>query len=53
MNKRTPLYETQKSLGAKFISFGGWELPVSYSDILKEHHAVRNNAGLLMCPIWV
>ncbi|NLM75833.1 MAG: glycine cleavage system aminomethyltransferase GcvT [Clostridiaceae bacterium] len=46
MNKRTPLYETQKSLGAKFISFGGWELPVSYSDILKEHHAVRNNAGL-------
>jgi aminomethyltransferase len=46
MDKRTPLYEIQKALGARFVSFGGWELPVSYSDILKEHHAVRNNAGL-------
>lgn len=46
MDKRTPLYEVQKALGAKFTSFGGWELPVSYSDILKEHHTVRNKAGL-------
>ena len=46
MDRRTPLYETEKALGAKFTSFGGWELPVSYSDILKEHHAVRNAAGL-------
>lgn len=46
MDRRTPLYEVQKALGAKFTSFGGWELPVSYSDIIKEHHAVRNSAGL-------
>lgn len=46
MDRRTPLYNVQKAMGAKFTSFGGWELPVSYSDILKEHHAVRNAAGL-------
>lgn len=46
MDKRTPLYSAQKALGAKFTSFGGWELPVLYTDILKEHNAVRNNAGL-------
>jgi len=46
MDRKTPLYDVEKALGAKFTSFGGWELPVSYSDILKEHHAVRNAAGL-------
>ncbi|NMA67369.1 MAG: glycine cleavage system aminomethyltransferase GcvT [Clostridiaceae bacterium] len=46
MDRRTPLFEAQKSLGAKFTLFGGWELPVSYSDIIKEHHAVRTAAGL-------
>ncbi len=43
---RTPLYEAQKAMGAKFTTFGGWELPVSYTDILKEHHTVRNHVGL-------
>ncbi len=46
MDKRTPLYNVQKALGAKFTSFGGWELPVSYTDILQEHHTVRTKAGL-------
>lgn len=26
--------------------FGGWALPIQYSSILKEHHAVRTRAGL-------
>ncbi|MCX7773652.1 MAG: glycine cleavage system aminomethyltransferase GcvT [Clostridia bacterium] len=46
MDQHTPLFEAQKLLGAKFTSFGGWELPVSYSDILKEHQAVRTACGL-------
>lgn len=46
MHKKTPLYDVQKAIGAKFISFGGWELPVSYTNILDEHHLVRNKAGL-------
>jgi len=44
--KRTPLYEAHKALGAKMVDFGGWEMPVQYSGIVAEHHAVRNEAGL-------
>lgn len=46
MGKRTPLYNEQKKLGAKFTSFGGWELPVLYTNILDEHNYVRNKAGI-------
>jgi len=28
------------------IDFGGWEMPVHYTSIIKEHKAVRNTAGL-------
>ncbi len=44
--KKTPLYETHLDLGAKIIDFGGWMLPVQYSGIIKEHHAVRESAGI-------
>lgn len=44
--KRTPLFETYKKYGAKVIDFGGWELPVQFSNILEEHDAVRKEAGL-------
>jgi aminomethyltransferase len=44
--KRTPLYETHVALGARMVEFGGWEMPVQYSSILEEHHAVRTAAGL-------
>lgn len=44
---RTPLYEQHLNLGAKFIDFGGWEMPLHYSQgIITEHHAVRNSAGI-------
>jgi glycine cleavage system T protein (aminomethyltransferase) len=45
-NKRTPLYAVHKALGARLIPFGGWEMPVEYSGISKEHTAVRTAAGL-------
>ena len=44
--KRTPLYEVHKSLYAKFTEFGGWEMPLQYSSIVKEHLAVRETVGL-------
>ncbi|MDE0483231.1 MAG: glycine cleavage system aminomethyltransferase GcvT [Candidatus Poribacteria bacterium] len=44
--KRTPLYEVHKSLYAKFTEFGGWEMPLQYTSIVKEHLAVRNTVGL-------
>lgn len=46
MLKRTPLYPVYGQYGAKLIDFGGWELPVQFSGIQKEHEAVRNHAGL-------
>ncbi|MBY6272253.1 MAG: glycine cleavage system aminomethyltransferase GcvT [Caldibacillus debilis] len=44
--KRTPLFPLYADFGAKTIDFGGWELPVQFSGIMKEHEAVRNRAGL-------
>ncbi len=44
--KRTPLYPQHAELGARFCSFAGWELPIYYTSILKEHEAVRTKAGL-------
>ncbi|MDQ7096139.1 glycine cleavage system aminomethyltransferase GcvT [Desulfosporosinus sp. PR] len=44
--KRTPLYEEHQAAKAKLIDFGGWEMPVQYSGVIEEHHAVRKNAGL-------
>ncbi|MFM7363438.1 MAG: glycine cleavage system aminomethyltransferase GcvT [Cuspidothrix sp.] len=43
---RTPLYQTAVELKAKFTSFGGWEMPIQYTSITQEHHAVRNASGM-------
>ena len=44
--KRTPLYAEHQKLGAKFVSFCGWELPVRYGGVIEEHRAVRSRAGI-------
>jgi aminomethyltransferase len=44
--KRTPLHPEHVRLGGKMIGFGGWDMPVQYSGILDEHHAVRNGLGV-------
>jgi aminomethyltransferase len=44
--KKTPLYERHLSLGAKMIDFGGWLMPVQYTNVIDEHHATRTHAGL-------
>lgn len=46
MPKRTPLYDEEKELGARFTEFAGWELPLYYSSIIEEHMAVRTSCGL-------
>jgi aminomethyltransferase len=43
---RTPLYEVHARLGARFVPFAGWDMPVQYTGILEEHRAVRERAGL-------
>ena len=45
--KRTPLYDVHVALGAKMVSFAGFEMPVQYpTGITAEHKAVREKAGL-------
>ncbi|MBD3921254.1 glycine cleavage system aminomethyltransferase GcvT [Paenibacillus sp. PR3] len=47
MRRRTslyPLYQGQPSV--RCIDFAGWELPVQFAGIVKEHEAVRQAAGL-------
>ncbi|MDR3349400.1 MAG: glycine cleavage system aminomethyltransferase GcvT [Acidaminococcales bacterium] len=44
--KQTPLYQIHLDAGAKMVEFGGWLMPVQYSGIIEEHHAVRQKAGL-------
>jgi aminomethyltransferase len=44
--KQTPLFHEHEMLGAKMTGFGGWNMPVYYSSIVDEHHAVRNHAGI-------
>src|SRR5947199_8200539 len=43
---RTPLYEWHRAAGARFIEFGGWEMPLQYSGIVDEHLTVRQAVGL-------
>ncbi len=42
----TSLYETHKKLGARFMEFGGFEMPLQYTGIIDEHLSVRNRAGI-------
>jgi aminomethyltransferase len=44
--KKTPLNAAHRSLGARMVEFGGWDMPVEYSGIVDEHLAVRSRAGL-------
>lgn len=43
---RTPLYPLSLELNARMTDFSGWEMPVQYSGIKQEHHAVRRQAGM-------
>jgi glycine cleavage system T protein (aminomethyltransferase) len=44
--KATPLNAVHRSMGARMVDFGGWDMPVQYSGIIEEHHAVRKAVGL-------
>src|SRR5687767_13712018 len=44
--KNTPFTHKHIALGAKMAEFAGYHMPISYSGINEEHHAVRKNAGV-------
>lgn len=43
---RSPLHDLHVRLGARFVDFGGWEMPVQYESVLEEHRAVRQGVGV-------
>src|SRR6266513_5328901 len=43
--RRTPLFAAHQKLGARLTDFSGWEMPLQYTGIIDEHHAVRAAAG--------
>lgn len=44
--KKTPLFDIHKDLGAKMVPFAGYEMPIEYSGVIKEHKTVRQYAGV-------
>jgi aminomethyltransferase len=44
--RRTSLYDVHCALGARMVEFNGWQMPLQYTSIIEEHHAVRRRAGL-------
>jgi aminomethyltransferase len=46
MSQQSPLHELHASLGARFVDFGGWSMPVQYTSVLAEHQAVREGVGV-------
>lgn len=46
MLQRTPLYSSHVDSGAKMVEFGGWDMPLQFTKVLEEHHAVRIACGL-------
>ncbi|CAN7149140.1 glycine cleavage system aminomethyltransferase GcvT [Trinickia sp. LjRoot230] len=53
--KRTPLNAAHRTLNARMVDFGGWDMPVNYGSQIDEHHAVRGDAGMFdvshMCVV--
>jgi len=46
MASRTPLYDSHRAAGARFIEFAGWDMPLQYTGIVEEHLLVRKAVGL-------
>ena len=44
--RKTALNQTHRTMGARMVEFGGWDMPLEYSGIVPEHMAVRTRVGL-------
>src|ERR1044071_4516484 len=43
---RTPLFDRHVARGARMVPFAGWEMPVEYEGVIREHRAVRTDCGV-------
>ncbi len=46
MGRRTALFDLHRTLGARSVDFGGWDMPLHYGSQVAEHNAVRRAAGV-------
>ncbi|PHV10142.1 glycine cleavage system aminomethyltransferase GcvT [Chitinimonas sp. BJB300] len=46
MSQRTPLFDAHLAANGKIVDFAGWEMPINYGSQIKEHEAVRTDAGM-------
>lgn len=46
MEKKTCLYDRHVALGALMSPFGGFIMPIQYTNITDEHHVVRKDCGV-------
>jgi len=57
MALKSPLYNLQKELGARFTEFAGFEMPIQYTSVKDEHLTVRRTVGLFdvshMSNVWI
>jgi aminomethyltransferase len=44
--RHSPLHDEHRALDARMVPFGGFEMPVQYAGILREHDVVRHRAGM-------
>jgi Aminomethyltransferase folate-binding domain len=44
--RETPLLDAHQRLGARIVTFGGWDMPLQYQGVVAEHNAVRNAVGV-------
>lgn len=43
---KTPLYERQKAMQTKNVSFCGWDMPIQFEGIIAEYQQCRNDVAL-------
>ena len=46
MTKTTVLNPVHREMGARMVSFAGWDMPLHYGSQIEEHLAVRRDAGM-------
>jgi len=50
---KSPLHSKYVESNAKLVGFAGWEMPISFSGLIKEHESVRSQQDYLIFLTWV
>ena len=50
--QHTGLYDRQAQLGAKFVDFAGWQMPIQFSGLRQDTKPFASTVGSLTWGIW-